>query len=195
MLNKCWKSLLAAALTLALLTTGAALAGEYGYEIDVAAMKALEEGCPFPVRVTEKKVVEECFDTEGFFDDNDDALVITVTNGSDAEITALKVCFVGYDADQLTRRVQGDDMSIASFNASPKINTLSKDGLSVAPGGSCALSMKVDYAHDGTSKFVGIRAMVESYTTADGAVVANPQYDEWQNLAFGMAGGNVTELD
>ena len=50
---------LALALLLALSLADTALAGAYGYEIDVNAMKAQEAADTFPVRVVEKKVVEE----------------------------------------------------------------------------------------------------------------------------------------
>ena len=181
---------LALALLLALSLAGTALAGAYGYEIDVNAMKAQEAADTFPVRVVEKKVVEECFDC-ALGEYNDDALVITVSNGSTDTLAALKVCFVAYDEGNKTVEATSD-MYISSFNinASPEIYTMSKEDLSVASGQNCVLSMPVSY-----EKFVGVRAMVAEYTKADGTVVTNPAFAVWQNLAFGLAAGGAIELD
>ena len=134
---------LALALLLALSLAGTALAGAYGYEIDVNAMKAQEAADTFPVRVVEKKVVEECFDC-ALGDYNDDALVITVSNGSTDTLAALKVCFVAYDEGNKTVEATSA-MYISSFNinASPEIYTMSKEDLSVASGQNCVLSMPV----------------------------------------------------
>ena len=182
--------LAACAAALMLLLGCAALAYDYGYAIDVDALKALEADCPFPVVVTEKKVVEECLDTEGFGNSLDDALIFTVTNGSDAGLSAITVCFVAYDAEGNTQNVTAEGLTFTDSSAPPQINTLDKDGLTVAPGESAALSVAVDY-----SKFVGVRAMVARYTAEDGTVVENPQFAAWQNLAFGLSSEATTVLD
>ncbi len=179
---------LALTLLLALSLAGAALASAYGYEIDVNAMKAQEAADTFPVKVIEKKAVEDCFDCD-MGEYNDDALVITVSNGSTDTLTALKVCFVAYDGESKTVKVTSD-MVFSAFNASPEIYTMSREDLNVASGQSCVLSMPVSYEN-----FVGVRAMVAEYTKADGTVVANPTFAAWQNLAFGLAASSSTELD
>ena len=186
------RRLAALTLILALCLCGTASAGEYGYEIDPAAMKDCEAASLFDVQVTEKKVVEECFDSSDIFGYQMDALVVTVTNNSSSVISAVTVYFVTYDAENKTTcpTSSGSVTSISSAKATPKLNALQRDDLALAPGESCLLSTKVDYEN-----FVGARAMVSEYTAADGTVVANPDFPAWQNLAFGLSAGNVTELD
>ena len=177
-------------LALLLLLMGTALAADYGYEIDVDAMKALEQSSAFPVQVVEKKVVEECFDTT-LGGDPGDALVLTVKSDvAEGAITGLKLSFVAYDADNCTAYIEGG-MKISSLYASPSISSLSREGLELTAGDTCVFSTKVDY-----DKFVGVRAMVASYTDQAGNTVENPDFEAWQNMAFGLSGSSATtELD
>lgn len=184
--RRLWMAL-ATLLALSLLTT--ASAGKYGYAVDVDAMKAAEAADPFPVRVIERKVVEESFSVD-LFENADDALVITVENGSQDAVAAVKVGFVAYDKDGVTVEVTGELTPYTGLQAEHEIYTLNKDGLSVAPGGRVELVKKVDY-----SRLHSVRAMVAEYTTESGETVVNPSYAQWQNLAYGLTAGNVTELD
>ena len=185
--------LLAAVFTL--LGSRAASAAKYGYEIDPEAMKTMEEESTFPVKVTEKKVVEECLDVENY--DPSDILSLTVTNGSDTEISAVRIQYVAYDENNRTADISGGrallqlQFSMGADTVAPEIYTLGKEELAIQPGESFAISTAVDYG-----SFTGLRAMVEYYVTSDGTQVDNPSFPMWQNLAYGLeATGNVTELD
>lgn len=182
---------LAALLALLLLVflTGAAQAADYGYEIDVPAMKALEEASAFPMRVTEKKVVVEQFDTDNW-NDPTDALMITVANDTNATVTEVRLCYVAYDADNCTCDIEGTSISIPSFDAAPKISSVTKSGISLAPGEKTVFTTKVSF-----DRFTGLRAIVSQYTDDTGNTVANPDFARWQDMAFGVSGGSVTELD
>ena len=176
------------ALVLLLAVPAAVVAARYGYAIDVDAMKALEASCSFPVCVTEKKIVRECFDVKRLSDESPDALVVTVHNGTDRVVTGLKVGIVAYDEGNLVRNTVRTNS--VSYDASPEITYMIKSDISLAPGESCIVTLRVNY-----SCFSGVRAMVAEYTTEDGASVANLDFGAWQNLAFGLAAGDSTELD
>lgn len=185
---------LALVMALAAALCGAALALEYGYTVDVEAMRALEQGCAFPVKVLEKKAVEEVFDSSEMMDYNTDALVVTVVNNSESIVSEVRVCLIVYDDSAAV--VKPTRSSLASFHEQAEIISLVKSGMALEPGQSCALSMQACYAgSDGTPRFTGARALVAAYTDEAGNVIGNPDYAEWQNLAFGMSGSNVTELD
>ena len=176
-----------------LVMSTAAFAAKYGYEIDPEGMKALEAASSFPVKIIEKKVVEECLDVKDYAPA--DVLSLTVTNGSDDEISALGIKFVAYDESSRTQNISGGSpLSLLSFdkmNESPEIYTLAQDGLTLKPGAVCVLSTAVDY-----SSFTGARAMVEYYVRADGTKVDNPDFAGWQNMAYGLSSeGNMTVLD
>ena len=191
------KLLIAAlALTLALALTagllgGAALAAKDGYEIDVPAMKALEQGSQFPVRVVLKKVVEEYF-TTSYGDPKTALLSFTLENGSDSEIAAMTIYFVAYDDDSVTRDITPSSGIGAYYgrNEQPELKTLPLSELAFAPGTTYVTGLAVDW-----KRFTGVRAIVAEYTTADGTVVQNPDFTAWQTLAFGMVSQGAVELD
>ena len=157
-------------------------------------MKELEQASTFEVMVTEKKVVEECLDTE-LMDDNDDVLVLTVTNSGSEPVHSVKVKFVAYNDQNLTAKLQSSGRISISVglgdDSAPEIYSMvtGEDEI-LEPGSSQSLVQAVDY-----SWFTGVRAMVEEYVLADGTHVANPDYPAWENLAFGLGSSNVTELD
>ena len=165
-----------------------AAASQFGNLIDVDAMKNLETSSDFPVRVTEKKVVVECIDVVEIGGDSD-VLVFTVENGSADTVSSLTVRFVAYDDEQKTTDITRGLKPIG-INSTPNIFTQEKTDISLAPGESTSISTAVSF-----SLFSGVRAMVESYTTDGGKTVSNPAFEQWQNLAFGLTGGSVTELD
>ena len=175
-------------LAVSLLFCLSAQAGKFGYSVDLETLKALEEQSSCPVRITETKIVLECFDLESFSRDGADALVITVKNGSDSVIRSVKVGFIALDGEGLTT----DVVSSMTYTpgASPEIKSMVRTDLALAPGESCTLSMRVDY-----SRFKGVRAMVSEYETDDGTVRVNPDYELWQIYAFGLSSDSSTELD
>lgn len=168
-----------------------ASADKHGYEINPEAMKELEEASTFEVRVTEKKVVEECLDTESM-DYNDDVLILTVTNGSDKPVKAVKVKYAAYDDKNITTEVASSKNIVFSMgDAAHEIFSVeSGEDEIIEPGGTCEFVQAVNF-----SLFSGVRAMVAEYVLEDGTVVSNPDYPNWENMAFGLDGGNVTELD
>ncbi len=184
------KRFLSILLMAGLLVSGSAAASRYGYPVDQEVMKALEQQSSCPVRVTEKKIVLECFDRESFSKDGADALVITVTNGSDTVLRSVKIGFIAVDEDGLTTDVASSMSMVYAPGASPEIKTVSREGLALAPGESCAVSTRVDY-----SRFKTVRAMVSEYETEDGSVVVNPDFERWQVYAFGLSSDSSTELD
>ena len=171
----------------------AAAEPKYGYPVDIATMKLLEEQSAFPVRITEKKIVLECFDHENFSDKGTDALVFTVTNGTDSVISSVKVGFIALNENGLTTDVEyKSTLSAIGLNSSsvPELKMLPRSDLSLAPGESCVLSMQVDYDY-----VKGVRAIVCEYGLADGSVVVNPDFELWQLYAFGLNTESGTELD
>ena len=186
------KQIPALLLLLCLLFTASAQADKYGYAVDIDTMKALEAQSAFPVKVTEKKIVQECFDkkTGVGTTDSADALVVTVTNQSDQTLTGVQVGFIALNEKGLTTDVVATSKSsLGLSDNTPEIKTLVRDDLSLAPGESCIISLRVDY-----NRVRGVRAMVSGYTTAEGAV-ANPDSPLWQTYAFGLGSENSTELD
>jgi len=191
-LNMLKKQIPALLLLLCLLFTASAQADKYGYAVDIDTMKALEAQSAFPVKVTEKKIVQECFERRSDFNipDSPDALVVTVTNQSDQTLTGVQVGFIALNAEGLTTDVvRSTSLTISLSNDPPEIKTLARDDLSLAPGESCIISLRVDY-----ERVRGVRAMVSEYTTAEGTV-ANPDFPLWQTYAFGLGSSNSTELD
>lgn len=173
---------------LAVSAAGITPAYQFGYSIDVEAMKEAEQASDFPVQVVLKKVVEECIDTETFMEPCD-VLAFTVRNDSEDTITGITLKFVAYDEANETADVSAD-LPLVSANSSPEINELKEEGLTLEPGQEYTLATAVNY-----SRFVGARAMIASYTNEAGEQISNPDYPSWENLAFGLSGGNVTELD
>ena len=175
-------------LVICLAACSTAAASKYGYPVDLETMKMLEEQSSFAVRVTEKKVVLENYDVETFSDEGADALVITVTNGSDSEITSLEVGFIAVTEEgKTTDVVRNWDISIGG---TPEIKRLVRSDMNLAPGDKTELVARVDY-----SCFKGVRAMVISCRLADGSVLKNPDYEQWKNYAYGLTSENTTELD
>ena len=185
------RTIAALALAVAACSCISASAAKFGYEIDPAAMKELEQASTFEVQVTEKKVVEECLDTE-MLDHNDDVLILTVTNNSDVPVRGVKVKYVAHDDQNLTAEVTGFNGSFGSFagNDQPEIFSVESGEEVLEPGGVHSFVQAVDF-----SQFTGVRAIVEEYVLEDGTKVANPDYPAWENLAFGLGSGAVTELD
>ena len=181
------KRVFALLLICCVLTAACASANKFGYAVDAELLRNLEEQSAFPVRVTEKKIVLECFDRR-MGESGADALVITVTNETDKTITGVQVGFIALNEEGLTTDVL-DRYTISSLDAAPEIMTMARSELSLAPGESCMLSLRVDYDY-----VKGVRAMVSGYTTEDGTVT-NPDYDLWQSYAFGLDSSNSTELD
>lgn len=191
-LNMLKKQIPALLLLLCLLFTASAQADKYGYAVDIDTMKALEAQSAFPVKVTEKKIVQDCFDkkTGVGTTDSADALVVTVTNQSDQTLTGVQVGFIALNEKGLTTDVVATSKSsLGLSDNTPEIKTLVRDDLSLAPGESCIISLRVDY-----NRVRGVRAMVSGYTTAEGTV-ANPDFPLWQTYAFGLGSENSTELD
>ena len=168
-----------------------AYADKHGYAIDPEAMKEVELASSFEVQVTEKKVVEECLDTDSM-DFNTDVLVLTVTNAGSTPIRSIKVKYVAYNDENITTDV-ASSRSIA-FNmmdeAHEIFSAVSGEKETVEPGETCQLMQAVNF-----SLFTGVRAMVQEYTLEDGTVVSNPDYPTWESMAFGLVSGDVTELD
>ena len=165
-----------------------AAAAQYGYWIDVDAMKELEASSDFPLQITEKKVVEECLDVDSLIGDAD-VLAFTVQNNSTEIVTELTVGFVAYNDEQKTCDITSG-MKPYIAGSSPEIFTQVKSDIELAPGESIVLSSEVSW-----SMFSGVRAVVKSYATQGGESAVNPIFNTWQNLAFGLSGDNVTELD
>ncbi len=166
-------------------------ANKFGNKIDVAGMKEIEAAAAesFPLAITEKKVVEECIDTEDLFEETD-VLSFTVENRSGKTVTGYTIKFVAYNDEEITTDISGNLISSSSLYDSPEIFTLDKTGLELADGEKSVVSVPVSF-----SRFVGVRAMISDYTDDTGTVTKNPDYPNWENLAFGLAAGNVTELD
>ena len=186
--NMLKKRIPALVLLVCVLFAAAAQADKFGYEVDIPMLKSLEEQSSFPVQVTEKKVVLDTHDEKSFSDDGADSLVITVTNNTDKTLTGLEVGFIAVNENGCTTDVVSS-FSIYSPGDSPEVKKAGRDDLSLAPGESIDLPMRVDY-----ECFKGIRAMVIWYKTEDGKV-NNPDYDLWQTYAFGLNSSNSTELD
>ena len=166
-------------------------AAKYGYPIDVPAMKALEETSAFPVRVIGKTVTEEVYDVEGSYLPAD-VLTLIFRNDTDMEVTGFKVFWVAYDAEGITQKIDSTSM-IADFNdshGSPQLYSAELNHISFPAHSENSSGLPVHW-----DTFVGVRAMVAWYTDASGNTVENPDFPQWQNLAFGMVSGDSTELD
>ena len=168
-----------------------AQASPYGYKIDVSAMKALESSSSFPVRVTQKKVVEECYDTDSMGAPCDQ-LSFTVENGCAEEISGFRLFYVAYDETEATQKI--DSTSGISFSISssegPELYSVAATDLALPARDSIEAGLPVHW-----KTFVGVRAIISEYTAADGTVVSNPDFPAWQTLAYGMVSDNSTELD
>ena len=81
------------------------------YQIDVDALKAVEQTDTFDVRITRKTVTDNA---NGDFN-NPDILAFEVTNGSDAGIAQIVIACVAHDADGLSVWLQGS-RSIGSIS-------------------------------------------------------------------------------
>ena len=162
----------------------------YAYEIDPDEMKAVEaeSAANYALVITQKKVVEECITTDDLYNPTD-VLGFTVENRSQDTIQSFTLRFVVYTDDNTVANTVYTPF-ISPHGENRELYLLEKDGLELRPGESFEIFTAVDYG-----RFTGARAMIETCTLADGTVVSNPLYPTWDNLAFGLSGSNVTELD
>ena len=190
-LGKTGKRCLAYVVVLSLALCLPVSANKFGNKIDVAGMKEIEAAAAesFPLAITEKKVVEECITTTEM-NDPTDVLSFTVENRSGGTVTGFTIKFVAYNEDEKTTDIKWSRVASLNVNESPEIFTLDKTDLELADGEMTVVSVPVSFR-----LFVGVRAMISDYTDDTGTVTKNPGYPNWENLAFGLAAGNVTELD
>lgn len=171
------------------LAASEALAAYQVYQIQPEAMKLIEQGDSFDVRITEKKLIE------GYFEDRpDDVLMLTVTNFGSETISAVNVTFVVYEQqnDCNTMEFNTDKSEYAIhvlYQEERQLNTASLSDLTLRSGDTAVVAVRCNW-----NGFDGVRAMVSSCTTADGRVFNNPDFSAWESYAYGIQ-SNVTELD
>lgn len=145
--------------------------------LDIKAIEALEAEDDFGVKIAEKSVIEKYSVTVSAA--GSDALVFDVANNTDSTVTDFEIYLVGYDKDNNKVQV---GIGIASVNLggqSEYITTLSPAENSEIPAGESMKLMTYCKAHT----FTGVKAIVASYTDADGEVHENPIAEDWYMLA------------
>lgn len=180
-----WFVRMLAMLLLCALLPASSLAGEEiyyfnEYPVDIDALKALEQGDSFDVRVT-KKVVTDGVDSTSKTG-NRDMLSLTVENKSEKTVASLVILAVAYDKENKAKELQNTITEVVSFSGRAKrtISTLAFDTVSIAPGSFSILSVPCRH-----SNFTGVRVLVAQYTDSEGNTYTNPLYPEWQELALG----------
>ncbi len=190
-MNRKFTRLVAAVLALMLMVPGSVFAQKYGYKIDVSAMKALEEASAFPVRVVQKKVVEELYDVTDYYLPAD-ALTLTVRNNTDTDVTGFAIYWVAYDEEGKTCEIDSESI-IASFSpgtSSPRLYSAELTGNVLPAHSETSYDQRVHW-----DEFVGVRSIIAWYTDSKGNVISNPDFSLWQTLAYGLTGESSTELD
>ena len=121
-----------------------------------------------------------------------DALTLVFRNDTDTEVTGFKVFWVAYDEEGKTKKIDSSSI-IADFNDSngnPQLYSAELKEISFPAHSENSFDQPVHW-----NTFTGVRAMIAWYTDASGNTIENPDFPQWQNLAFGLAGESSTELD
>ena len=158
------------------------------YEVDVDAMKALEQADAFEVRVTKKIVTDNVHSSLN--NPNTDMLSLTVENRSSRTVSGVVILAVAYvdstpdgetEKEYLSVPLQTSGaIEVSTGYAKRTISTLTLDELNIGPETSAVLNVPCDHDH-----FDGVRVLIAQYTDSDGQTYTNELYPEWQELALG----------
>ena len=145
--------------------------------LDIKAIEELEAEDDFGVKIADKSVIEKYSVTVSAA--GSDALVFDVENNTDSTVTDFEIYLVGYDKNNNKVQVGIGIGSVNLGGQSHYVTTLSPAENSEIPAGESRKLMTYCKAHT----FTGVKAIVASYTDADGEVHENPIAEDWYMLA------------
>ncbi|MBR0467148.1 MAG: hypothetical protein IJJ40_06660 [Clostridia bacterium] len=141
-------------------------------KIDLDGLSEIESKDKSKVKITKKEVQEDA--VSGFTMRGGDALNLTVSNDSNSDVTEFTIYIVGYDEKDGLTEVQ-PSMSVSIGNL-PYIQSFKSTETTIKAGKSEKIGLEVD-----ADKFVGVKAIVASYTTSSGETYENPIAEDWVN--------------
>lgn len=140
--------------------------------IDLDGLSAIEDKDTSKVKITKKEVQKDA--VSGFTMRGGDALNLTISNDGDADVTKFTLYMVGYNEKNGLTVVQ-PSMTV-TFGTIPYIQSFESTDTTIKAGTSEKIAIEVD-----ADKFVGVKAIVASYTTSNGKTYENPVAEDWIN--------------
>ena len=138
--------------------------------IDLDGLSTIESKDNSKVKITKKEVQKDA--VSGFTMRGGDALNLTISNDGDTDVTKITIYIVGYNKNHGLTKVQPSYSY--TIGTVPYVQCFESTETTIKAGASEKIAIEVD-----ADKFVGVKAIVASYTTSNGKTYENPIAEDW----------------